>query len=463
MRSTQPPERGSGPRQPEAGRRRPRAHVVRLAGCAILAGLTLAACGSSGGGSGATSASGGSSGSSGSSAPAAAHVPQSNGGLPSLSAPDKKATGSPLTFAMISLQQSSQASYVEETQAAQAAANYVNTKLGGIKGHPIKITVCPTDGTGATSAACANRLIQQHPVAFFGDSDLATFASLPLINKAHLAYIGGVGFGGPEDILPNSFQFLGGSTMLWPAIGEYATKYLHAHSLAETQPTGNPYAAIASNLVAGAALKGGISHSNIKNVPLDPTAADVTPQVSAMNAISPDVAVGVNTGTQCVSLAQARQSLGMTAKFFLPSGCSDPQQIKQMGSAANGIYMPFEVQVPGDNGPDVQLYLSAMKKYSPHSKMDEFTAAGFQEVINTYEVLSKAKGAITPSAVIDAFNHARNMHNFMGPKFSCNHEVKAYPAVCDPDEIMYQYDNGQWKAVSGFFDPAAYTNPKAKA
>jgi branched-chain amino acid transport system substrate-binding protein len=449
-------------KNPQDRRRRSAVPVAGLSACAVFVALALAACGSSSSSSSAGSSGGASSGTATDTSSASASVPQSNGGFPPLSAADKNATGSPLTFGMISLSQSSEANFSEETAAAQAAAQYVNTKLGGINGHPIKISVCQTDGTPATSAACANKLIQQRPVAFFGDADLATFASEPLINKAGLAYIGGVGFGGPEDILPNSFQFEGGSTMLWPAIGEYAVKNLGAKKLSETVPTGNPFAAIASNLVAGAAEHGGMPKSSIKVVPLDPTAADVTPQVEAMNSTSPDAMVGVNTGTQCVALAQAKQSLGVTAKFFLPAGCADPQQIKQMGSAANGIYMPFEVWVPGDNGSDAKLFTAAMAKYSPKVLMNEFTASGFQQVMNTYEVLSKVKGAITAAAIIKAFDNARNMHNFLGPNFSCTHEVKAYPAVCDPKEIMFQYDNGTWKPVSSFFDPAAYTNPSAK-
>ena len=467
---------------PRRGARRLR--TSSLTALAATAALTLAACGSSsgsgsgsgggagtttnGGGSGQTTnaaASGGggtstSGGSGGGGTGGAASVPQTNSHFPTLSAPNKPASGSPLTFAMISLS-SAQASYVENTQAAQAAARYVNAKLGGIGGHPIKIVTCTTDGTGATSSSCANKLIQQHPVAFFGDSDLATFASLPLINKAGLAYIGGVGFVGPEDILPNSFQFVGGSTMVWPAMGEYAVKNLHASKLAFTVPTGNPYAAIAAHLVAGAAQKAGLPMAQMKAVPLDPTAADVTSQVEAMNSASPDAMVGINTGTQCVSLTQAKQSLGVTAKWFLPSGCSDPKTIKAMGSAVDGAYMPFEVEVPGDNGPDVQLYKAVMAKYSPKSLMDEFTSAGFQEVMNTWTVLHTVKN-ITPKSVIAAFDKTHDVHNFMGPNFTCNHAVKAYPALCNPKQMMFQYDNGTWKAVSGFFDPTAYTNPKAQ-
>lgn len=459
MSRTEPAEDAPRHLTPGARRARSRTTVVLTSACAVLVVFALAACGSSSKNS-SSSAGGSSSGGSSTTSSGAASVPQSNGGFPALGAASKKATGTPLTFAMISLS-AAEASYVEETQAAQAAATYVNTELGGIGGHPIKIITCTTDGTGATSASCANRLIQQHPVAFFGDADLATFASVPLIAKSGLAYIGGVGFGGPEDVLPTSFQFEGGSTELWPSIGEYAVKTLGAKKLSLTVPTGNPFAAIAAHLVAGGAEKAGLPVSDIKAVPLDPTAADVTPQVSAMNAVQPDAMVGINTGTQCVSLAQAKQSLGVTAKFFLPAGCADPQQIKQMGAAADGVYMPFEVQVPGDNGSDVQLFEAAMKKYYPKALMNEFTSAGFQEVMNTYEVLNKSKGAITPKSVISGFDAAKNMHNFMGPNFTCNHAVKAYPALCDPDEIMFQYNNGNWKAVSGFFDPTAYTNPKA--
>jgi hypothetical protein len=50
--------------------------------------------------------------------------------------------------------------------------------------------------------------------------------------------------------------------------------------------------------------------------------------------------------------------------------------------------------------------------------------------VTPYEVLSKVKTSLTPSVVINAFEKAKDVHNFMGTDFTCDHSVTAYPALC---------------------------------
>src|ERR1700728_3337538 len=133
------------------GRARPVAVLAAIAACGLLA----AGCGSSGS-SGSSSAS---------SAPATASAPGSTSSA-SLGTPHP-ATGSPVVFGLLNLL-SGPVTFPEVSEGEQAAAQYVNTYLGGINGHPIKIDVCATDGTPATSARCANQLLNDHPVAILG-------------------------------------------------------------------------------------------------------------------------------------------------------------------------------------------------------------------------------------------------------------------------------------------------------
>jgi branched-chain amino acid transport system substrate-binding protein len=436
---------------------------LAVAGAVATVGL-VAACGSSsdGGSTGGTSApsTGGASTSASTGGGASAvKIPQSDGGFPAIDSADKAPTGQPLKFAMISQENSASGSFPEQRQAGEAAIKYVNTKLGGIAGRPIQLSVCKTDGQPATSASCANKLLRENPVAFIGASDFATFQSLPLLQKAGVAFIGGLSFGGPEALLPNSFLFISGSTTAWPAIPQYAIQKTGAKTIALTEPTGNPGAKIAADLVRNAAEMLG---ATTKTVSLDPSAADVTPQITELNAGNPDAIVGINTGTQCVALAQARKSLGVKADFYLPGGCSDPKQIAQLGDAANGIYMPFEVAVPGDDGADVQLYDAAMKQWAPETARNEFAASGFQSVMNIYTVLNTMKpDAITPAAIIKAFQGARGVHNFMGPDFSCDKPVPAYPSVCNPKQMMAQYQGDKFVPMSDFYDPSKFVKLSA--
>ncbi|MGH3122707.1 MAG: hypothetical protein ACRDND_17000, partial [Streptosporangiaceae bacterium] len=124
------------------GRARPAAVVAALAAC----GLMAAACSSSGGG-----------GSSGASSTPSSAGTQSASTTANLGTAHP-ASGSPVVFGLLNLL-SGPVTFPEVSEAEQAAASYANQYLGGIGGHPIKIVSCATDGQPATSARCANQLL----------------------------------------------------------------------------------------------------------------------------------------------------------------------------------------------------------------------------------------------------------------------------------------------------------------
>jgi branched-chain amino acid transport system substrate-binding protein len=103
------------------------------------------------------------------------------------------AKGSPVVFGVLNLQ-SGPVTFPEVLTAEQAAVSYVNAYKGGIGGHPIKLVSCATDGSPATSAQCANQILDQHPVAILGAADTGAPGAIPVWNRAGLAYLGGVPF-----------------------------------------------------------------------------------------------------------------------------------------------------------------------------------------------------------------------------------------------------------------------------
>jgi branched-chain amino acid transport system substrate-binding protein len=155
------------------GRARPAAAVAALAAC----GLMAAACSSSGGG-----------GSGASSTPSSAGT-QSASTTANLGMAHP-ASGSPVVFGLLNLL-SGPVTFPEVSEAEQAAASYANQYLGGIGGHPIKVVTCATDGQPATSARCANQLLNDHPVAILGGADTGAPGAIPVWQRAKMAYLGG--------------------------------------------------------------------------------------------------------------------------------------------------------------------------------------------------------------------------------------------------------------------------------
>src|SRR4051794_20460477 len=67
-------------------------------------------------------------------------------------------SGDPITLRVQTLDTGPTA-YPQNTYGAKAAEWYVNNKLGGINGHPLKLDLCSGDGTPETGVSCANHFV----------------------------------------------------------------------------------------------------------------------------------------------------------------------------------------------------------------------------------------------------------------------------------------------------------------
>ena len=75
---------------------------------------------------------------------------------------------------------------------ANAWATWVNTQMGGINGHPVRLLIRDTQDNPATAARIAQELIQNHVVAEVGGADSATDAVwIKALAAAHIPTIGG--------------------------------------------------------------------------------------------------------------------------------------------------------------------------------------------------------------------------------------------------------------------------------
>src|SRR3954454_10465006 len=137
----------------------------------------------------------------------------------------KKATGSPVTLGLLNIE-SGPVTFPEYRQAAEAAAQDINNYKGGINGHPVKIVSCATDGQPATSARCANQVLDKKPVAILGGADTGAPGAFKAYQRANIAYLGGIPFTPVESNAPNAVQFISISVGDNAAAVQYAKEKL---------------------------------------------------------------------------------------------------------------------------------------------------------------------------------------------------------------------------------------------
>jgi branched-chain amino acid transport system substrate-binding protein len=347
--------------------------------------------------------------------------------------------------------------FPETRQAEIAAAGYVNDYLGGINGHPIQLAPCIGDASPATSARCATELVDKHPVAILGASDIGLPAALPVFQRANLAYIGGVPFTPAEQMAPNSIQFWSISVGDNAAASVYAGQTLHAKSAAVIY-FDNPQGKLSGLGIIPPTLKAaGVSTVNTIGVP--PTSPDPTPQAAAAVGAHPDI-IYVDLPNGCGAVLKSIHSLGYSGKVFGIDPCTDPKVIAASAGGAEGMYVAAPFITPYAGTMQGQVFLAALQKYAaPGTLVDSQSLAGFATVLNTQAMLSTIKGALTTSAVLTAFKSGSNHPNYLSHPYTCNGQaLPKLPAICNNSYLMEQIKNSQpyMPSTTDWIDPVQF-------
>jgi len=306
---------------------------------------------------------------------------------------------------------------------------YVNTELGGAAHRPLKLETCITDGSPEQSSACANQLLEKHPVAFVGETELGTAGSVPIIEKAHIPLVGAAGVTPELVVSKDAFAFG------LDAVGDWSgwTKYLSTDGRAKTINVINldiPAASVFEHVIRSVAEANGAKVNKVVTLPL--TATDATSQMAAVSDGNPDVIMAVTSAQLCVPVAQAHESLAPQTKLFLPGICSSPQTIAAAGSSMENALIGVGSLNPYDTTlADVGTYRRALDTYGNHVALSQFAGNAFTAVMNLKGVIDKLGAAsVTSAAITKAFLAGTNVPSFMTDTYTCDQTVVLSPITC---------------------------------
>jgi branched-chain amino acid transport system substrate-binding protein len=408
--------------------------VIAAAGLSVLA-LTAAACSSS-------SSTGAAASSSASQAPAA-----------SLGASAASSSAKPLSIFFFDEEgASAAASSPESFQAAEAAVDYVNDNLGGIKGRPLKLTHCESLGTPDSAINCANQAVDAKPDVVIKGVDVAGGSAVPIVTGAGLPYVT-LNAGSPDEVDHKfAFSLSSGFAAQFAPVAAYAkTKGYKSLGVIYTnvQPLSTPLNGPFAQLLA----KDGISYVP---EPVDITSANVTSEYNALVAKHVGAILIVTTLAQCTASLQARSSLSDSTPLFMSSSCNVPSALSAVSaSTTDGTIFAFQdtSAVPGDA--DTKTYLQAMKTYEPSASIGSFAPSSFESIIDFYRAMLTAKdpAALDAASVATTLESAKNTPLFMGggETFSCGTSFFAgEPSVCTGAAFLASYDGGTFKLAGAY-------------
>ncbi len=359
----------------------------------------------------------------------------------------QKASGSPLVVGFINQENSATGSFPEVRADAEAAVRYVNAQLDGVRGHPIRLETCETDGSPESSQACANRLRLKKPIAVLGGIDLGAASSIPVFDSAGIPYVGASPTLGDELTASAAFMLTGGAGADLLGQAQYVTDTLHAKKVAIVYIDLPGLLSTAVEAAKDVLGKKGVT--DVKLVAEKADTADFTPALNDVARNNPDVILAVFPPQGCSRIMQARQALSIKAKVMFPGACAAQSVIDASGGGAEGAYFTSGFLAYDGADPDVVTYRDERKKYGAKEPPSALAQAGFGAVMDLREILSEMTLDINPSTVIAALRTTKDHHGFMSHTFTCDRQqVFLLSAVCNANVRLLQYGDGHFTDVA---------------
>ena len=410
-----------------AGRRGSR--MVAGAAAGILAATVLAACSSSGGGAAAAGGGGGGTGA-------------ASGGP----------SGTPIKIMSFGQFQAKSFSYPEGKTAIDAAVKAANA-AGGVNGHPLQLESCNDQGDPNQAAQCARKAVSDHDVAVLGSYSQNAGQVLPILQAAHIAYVGQTTQSVPDSQASNSFPLEGLNQVVFAGVGYGATitGCKAGGILIENYGTTTPLAI--SSLKSGMQLGGG------KVVKVENTGSNLPDYAPAISALE-------NAGAKCVltimppdQIAEVFQAMRQSADPSIPminaQDTFSTDELHQLGNTANGMILSSSTYPPtSTNIPEVKTMLAAIKKYDSGAQISQFSIQGWAAVLLLKDVLQKISGTPTASAVLDGFsNLTKASTNGLYPPYTTTKPgpISDAPRIFETKVLILKYENGTETPVSQGF------------
>ena len=332
----------------------------------------------------------------------------------------------------------------------EVAEDYINSHLAGVKGRPLQVTRCATDGSPEASIDCANQFVEAGVVAVVEGTDLGGDAMLPILTDAGIPLVGHVQFG-PARMFDENATYFGAAALAYGA----AALQFYADEGAESvtwflpdEPT--------SHAFTDASLEPTSEQLGIDYTTVYYDAASPNWAVLAATAVSenPDVSGSIAaTDAQCAEMIGALRDAGYQGRILAAScvGLHDA-----LGADAVGVDTDADHWHPGDleSAPaakqaELEEYGAVMRDAGHEDLIAGNAIISFADLINLTRIMATIDGPIDSASVAGALRATKDFDSYAGPTISCDRSVLPGNSACSTDLLFFQVqDDGSVAAVT---------------
>ena len=364
------------------------------------------------------------------------------------------AEGDPITIGMINQENTPAGSYPELSQGVDAAIAFVNEQLGGLDGRPIELEVCNTNFSAEGSTSCGQQFVEEQVPVVMGGIDV--FGNgIEVLADNEIPFVGGIPISEQSVTSPNSFQWSGGSWGATVAFADWAANELEAEKVAIV------YGEFGSITQSAEYARTVLERSGVTTqlVPYPILATDVSSAIQAAATGEPDAIFMLAADAGCAAGYEGMQTLGVTAQRFFTGACVSPTILGSVDPAATEGTI-FNVEGPisaADPNEDAALYQAVIDQYGDGVDAMGAATVTFRAFMNLYSIM-RGLGAegTTPAGITDALSSQVDTPSFMGHPYTCDgQQFDGLPAMCSPQQILGQVEDGELVQLSDWIDVGA--------
>ncbi|MFC5676932.1 ABC transporter substrate-binding protein [Aeromicrobium endophyticum] len=363
--------------------------------------------------------------------------------------PSAGLTGDPITIGYVNTEGKGALSSPTYTEGVDRAVERVNED-GGIDGRPVVVKKCLTDGSPASSIACANGFVESGVVMVLNGLDAGFDAAAPVLVGARIPAFAALFPGPVAGAEPTFFQMtspLAALAVPFSALAELEVEDVGFVAI-DVPTVKQAYDGVVVPLAGSAGMKTSL-------ITYDPAAVDFTSVVSTLKANGTEAAIFSGSEEQCSSFAKAATTLDYQGTVVMGT-CTE--FIDELGDDAAGLLTLGFLYPPeaADDAPaNIQKDLEQYEDDVTGDGSDVYSLYGYASVIDVARVLETIDGEISPATVGTAFAGLRDFASFAGNTLTCADRPAAQGSACDTSLLVFRVlEDGTLETVGdGFTAP----------
>ena len=342
--------------------------------------------------------------------------------------------------------------FPQATSVIRAGVKMINAELGGVHGHPVKLSECFWAQAEEEGVRCGQQMVNDKVKTIIYGFVTVGNQSIYATVKGTIPIVGVVTANAADPTAKNVFFLNGSQTSVLGPFGTYTKQRLpKVKSVAIVYPT-DPGA-----ITAAQALQKAMRQIKLKvtMIGVPPLATDLIGP--ATQASSSDMIVAALGFTTCVPFARAIDQINYTKPILSTPICTFlPRAAYSGGDIPQWTYGIAQTLV-NQPGPQSKLYLKKGLQYGStvNDMLWVFSEGAWEELLATVKIMNRIPySKLTPAAVTAGFKTFRGPTILGPPDIACGKVSAGEPAACGNQTQFYNYvGKGKWKTATGWLKP----------